>query len=47
MERQAIIAALEATGGNQTQAARRLGISRRSLIYKMERFGLKAPPRTR
>jgi DNA-binding NtrC family response regulator len=47
MERQAIVAALEATGSNQTQAARRLGISRRSLIYKMERFGLKAPPRTR
>ena len=47
MERQAIVAALEACGGNQTQAARRLGISRRSLIYKMERFGLKSPPRSR
>jgi two-component system response regulator AtoC len=47
MERTAIVAALEATGGNQTQAARRLGISRRSLIYKMERFGLKSPPRSR
>jgi two-component system response regulator AtoC len=47
MERSAIVAALEATSGNQTQAARRLGISRRSLIYKMERFGLKSPPRTR
>jgi two-component system, NtrC family, response regulator AtoC len=47
MERQAIVAALAATGGNQTQAARRLGISRRSLIYKMERFGLKSPPRSR
>jgi two-component system, NtrC family, response regulator AtoC len=47
MERSAIVAALEATGGNQTQAARRLGISRRSLIYKMERFGLKSPPRSR
>ncbi|HLU66137.1 MAG TPA: sigma-54 dependent transcriptional regulator, partial [Kofleriaceae bacterium] len=47
MERRAIVAALEACGGNQTQAARRLGISRRSLIYKMERYGLKSPPRSR
>ena len=47
MERTAIVAALEACAGNQTQAARRLGISRRSLIYKMERFGLKSPPRSR
>ena len=47
MERAAIVAALEATSGNQTQAARRLGISRRSLIYKMERFGLKPPPKGR
>ena len=47
MERTAIVAALDACGGNQTQAARRLGISRRSLIYKMERFGLKSPPRSR
>ena len=47
MERTAIVAALEACNGNQTQAARRLGISRRSLIYKMERFGLKSPPRSR
>ena len=27
--------------GNQTRAARRLGISRRALIYKMEKYGLK------
>ena len=47
MERTAIVAALEACNQNQTQAARRLGISRRSLIYKMERFGLKSPPRSR
>jgi two-component system, NtrC family, response regulator AtoC len=47
IERSAVIAALEACGGNQTQAARRLGMSRRSLIYKMERFGLKTPPKGR
>ncbi|HEY8427745.1 MAG TPA: helix-turn-helix domain-containing protein [Sandaracinaceae bacterium] len=29
---------------NQTHAARRLGISRRALIYKMEKYGLKPPP---
>ena len=44
MERVAIVEALELFGGNQTRAARRLGISRRALIYKMERLGLKPPP---
>ncbi len=44
VERATIVKALEACGGNQTRAARQLGISRRSLIYKMERFGLKPPP---
>ncbi|MFO0684603.1 MAG: sigma 54-interacting transcriptional regulator [Sandaracinus sp.] len=40
-ERAAIEDALAATQGNQTRAAARLGISRRGLIYKMERYGLK------
>jgi transcriptional regulator with PAS, ATPase and Fis domain len=43
----AISAALDACSGNQTRAARRLGISRRALIYKMERLGLKPPPPSR
>ena len=43
-EREALVQALEACGGNQTKAAERLGISRRSLIYKLERHGLKRPP---
>jgi DNA-binding NtrC family response regulator len=47
IERAAVVAALAACSGNQTQAARRLGMSRRSLIYKMERFGLKSPPKGR
>jgi transcriptional regulator with GAF, ATPase, and Fis domain len=44
IERAAIVAALDAEGANQTRAARRLGLSRRALIYKMEKYGLKAPP---
>jgi DNA-binding NtrC family response regulator/pSer/pThr/pTyr-binding forkhead associated (FHA) protein len=44
VERAAIVAALEAEDQNQTRAARRLGLSRRALIYKMEKYGLKAPP---
>ncbi|HWU85698.1 MAG TPA: sigma 54-interacting transcriptional regulator [Kofleriaceae bacterium] len=44
VERGAIAAALEAHGDNQTHAARALGLSRRALIYKMEKYGLKPPP---
>ncbi|HEY0253937.1 MAG TPA: sigma 54-interacting transcriptional regulator, partial [Kofleriaceae bacterium] len=44
VERAAIVAALEAEKQNQTRAARRLGLSRRALIYKMEKYGLKPPP---
>src|SRR6185436_827604 len=44
LERGAIAAALEAHGDNQTRAARSLGLSRRALIYKMEKYGLKPPP---
>jgi two-component system, NtrC family, response regulator AtoC len=44
VERAAIVAALEADSGNQTRAARRLGLSRRALIYKMEKYDLKPPP---
>ncbi|MGF1466739.1 MAG: sigma 54-interacting transcriptional regulator [Sandaracinaceae bacterium] len=44
VERDAIIRALAEASYNQTHAARRLGISRRALIYKMEKYGLKLPP---
>ncbi|HUJ62340.1 MAG TPA: helix-turn-helix domain-containing protein, partial [Kofleriaceae bacterium] len=47
VERAAIVAALEAEAHNQTRAAKRLGLSRRSLIYKMEKYGLKPPPERR
>lgn len=41
VERQQIIAALEKTGGNKTQAASLLGIDRSTLRYKMANHGLK------
>jgi DNA-binding NtrC family response regulator len=44
VERASLVAALEAAGGNQTRAAQRLGLSRRALIYRMEKHGLKLPP---
>ena len=44
VERDAIVKALADTNHNQTHAAKRLGVSRRALIYKMEKYGLKAPP---
>lgn len=39
-ERQAIIEAIEAAGGNKTEAAKALGISRRAIYYKMEQLGI-------
>jgi DNA-binding NtrC family response regulator len=39
-ERGAIRAALEAAGGNRRDAAKRLGVSLRTLFYKMDRYGL-------
>jgi two-component system response regulator AtoC len=47
VERASIVAALAGAGGNQTRAATTLGISRRALIYKMEKYGLKLPPGAR
>jgi two-component system response regulator AtoC len=39
-EREAITAALQATSGNRRAAAERLGVSLRTLFYKMSRLGL-------
>jgi two-component system response regulator AtoC len=39
-ERHAIAAALAAAGGNRRDAAKRLGVSLRTLFYKMDRYGL-------
>jgi len=41
LERRSIEEALAAENGNQTRAARRLGMSRRALIYKIEKYGLR------
>ena len=42
-ERQAIEAALAAAGGNRREAAKRLGVSLRTLFYKMERYRIGGP----
>jgi len=39
-ERVAIIAALKATDGNRRAAAERLGVSLRTLFYKIDRYGI-------
>ena len=39
-ERGLVGRALDATGGNQSEAARRLGVSRVTLIDKMKKYGL-------
>jgi len=39
IERKAIMAALERCGGNRSQAARDLGISRRKLLYRLKEYG--------
>ena len=39
-ERQAITEALRAAAGNRREAAKRLGVSLRTLFYKIERYGL-------
>jgi DNA-binding NtrC family response regulator len=46
IERELISRALEKCGGNQTQAARYLDISRRTLIYRIEKHGLISPDAT-
>jgi DNA-binding NtrC family response regulator len=40
IQRQAIVEALEKTGGNKTRAAEFLGISRRNLVYKLRDYGM-------
>jgi two-component system, NtrC family, response regulator AtoC len=40
LERERVLAALEESGGNQSLAAERLGMSRRSLVYRLSAFGL-------
>jgi transcriptional regulator with GAF, ATPase, and Fis domain len=43
LERRRILSALEETGGNQTRAAKVLGISRRTLVDRLDTYGLPRP----
>jgi len=43
LERELIVRALERAGGNKSQAARLLGLTRRTLYSRMERHGLRTP----
>jgi DNA-binding NtrC family response regulator len=45
IERASIVKALADENGNQTRAAKRLGMSRRALIYKMSKYEIKRQPR--
>jgi len=42
-EKERILAALAECAGNQTEAARRLGMGRRTLIKRLERYGIQRP----
>ncbi|MEM7155093.1 MAG: sigma 54-interacting transcriptional regulator [Myxococcota bacterium] len=46
-ERDRIVDALERCVGNQTKAAKMLGISRRTLIYRLDMYGLPRPRKKR
>jgi DNA-binding NtrC family response regulator len=41
-ERDELVTALESNGGNQTKTALQLGISRRTLIYRMRKYDIRA-----
>jgi DNA-binding NtrC family response regulator len=43
LEKERIVAALEAAGGNQSEAARRLGMSRGALLARLRAWGLSRP----
>jgi two-component system response regulator AtoC len=47
LERQRILDALEAVGGNQTRAAERLGITRRALVVRLDKYGITRPRKGR
>jgi two-component system, NtrC family, response regulator AtoC len=47
LEMASIVEALEATAGNQSRAAKRLGITRRVLVKRIERYGILRPRKGR
>jgi two-component system response regulator AtoC len=46
-ERERVLAALAACGGNQSRAARELGVSRKVLIARLEEYGVTRPRKGR
>jgi two-component system response regulator HydG len=40
VEKETILKALETSGGNKSEAARRLGITRRTLHLKLKKYGV-------
>ncbi len=46
-EQERVVAALAACGGNQSRAARRLGISRKALIARLDAYGVVRPRKDR
>jgi sigma-54 dependent transcriptional regulator len=44
VERRGFVEALRRTNWNVTEAARALGLPRRTVVYRMSRLGLKRPP---
>ena len=47
LERDRILEAIEAHGGNQTRAAKQLGISRKTLMRRLDDYGIPRPRKTR
>jgi two-component system response regulator AtoC len=45
LERARVVALLDECGGNQTLTAERLGMSRRSLVYRLQAWGMTRPRR--
>jgi transcriptional regulator with GAF, ATPase, and Fis domain len=41
LERDLICQALERNGGNRTKAAKELGLTRNTLLYRMQKHGLR------
>ncbi len=47
LERSLVLQAIERTGGNQTEAARLLGLHRDQLRYRLNKYGVLRPRRAR